>query len=55
MILVVAVLANHSPRTHIYRSQHDTILGDLIRHMAKTLRLVIILTDDAIKYTYIWP
>ena len=45
-------LANHSPITW-YKLQHETILADLNRCMAKT-HLVIILTDDAIKYMCIW-
>ena len=54
MILAVAALANHNPRTftaqkHAYKSQHETILADLNQYMTKT-HLVIILTDDAIKY-----
>ena len=40
--------------THIGKSQHETILADLNRYMTAT-RLVIILTDDAIKHTCIWP
>ena len=44
-------IGNHSPRTHKYKSQHETILADLNRYMAKTLHLLIILTDDAFNYT----
>ena len=54
MILAAAVLASHSPRTHIRKSQHLAILADLNRYMAK-LCLVIILMDDAIKNTCVWP
>ena len=54
MILAATVLANYSPRTP-YKSQYKTILADLNWYKAKTLCLVIILTDDAIKYTCIWP
>ena len=35
------------------KSQHETILADLNQYTAVT-RLVIILTDDAIKHTCIW-
>ena len=41
-------------KEHAYRSQHETILADLNRYTTAT-RLVIILTDDAIKHTYAWP
>ena len=50
-LIAPAVLAYHSPRTCI-KSQHETILADLNRYMTTT-RLVIILTDDAIKHTCI--
>ena len=50
-ILAAAVLANHSPS----KSQYEAILADLNQYMAKTLRLLIILMDDAIKYMCIWP
>ena len=50
MILAAAVLVNHSTRTWV-QSQHKTILADLNRYTAKTLCLLIILTDDAINYT----
>ena len=36
------------------KSQHETILADLNRYMTPT-RLVIILTNDAIKHTCVWP
>ena len=39
---------------HPYESQHETILADLNRYMTAT-RLVIILTNDAIKHTCVWP
>ena len=54
MILAVGVLVNHSPK-HACKSQHQTVMSDLNRYIAKTLRSVIILTDDAIKYKCIWP
>ena len=53
MILAATVLANHSPEVAAYKSQYETILADLNQYMAKTLDLVIILMDDAIKYTCI--
>ena len=47
--IAAAVLANHGPRTHIQvSSQHETILADLNQYMAKTLCLLITLTEDAI-------
>ena len=39
---------------HSYNSQHETLLADLNRYTA-AMHLVIILTDDAIKHTHIWP
>ena len=55
MILAPAVLANDSPRTCIYsKSQHKTTMPDLNWYMATT-HLVIILKDNAIKHTCIWP
>ena len=54
IILVAAVLASHSPRTYIYKSQHEIIMADLNRYTAKTLYLLITLMDDVIMYTYIW-
>ena len=50
MILATAVLVNHSTRACI-QSHHKTILADLNRYTAKTLCLLIILTDEAINYT----
>ena len=52
-ILVAAVL-QITTQEHTYKSQRETILADLNWYTAKTC-LVIILMDDAIKYTYIWP
>ena len=40
---------------HTYKCQHGTILAGLNWYTAKTLCLVIILMDNAIKYTCIWP
>ena len=53
-MLTPAVLANHSPQMHTYKSQHETILADLNENMT-AMHLVIILTDDAIKRACIWP
>ena len=39
--------------TYVYESQLEIILADLNRYMVAT-HLVIIVMDDAIKYTYIW-
>ena len=52
-ILAAAVLSNHS-QEHAYKSQQKTTLADLNQYTAK-MCLVIILTDDGIKYTCIWP
>ena len=38
----------------VYKSQHETILANLNRYTAKTLCLVVILMDDAIKHMLIW-
>ena len=51
MILTAAILANHSSRTCIEVSTWNH-LGWL---HGKTLHLLIILLDDAIKHTCIWP
>ena len=40
--------------THISLNQHETILADLNWYMG-TMRLVTILTDDAMKHICIWP
>ena len=53
-ILAEAMLANHT-QEHAYKSQHETILADLNQYTAKTLCLVIILTNDSFKYMCIWP
>ena len=48
-------ISKSQPRNmHIHKSQHETILADLNWYTAKT-SLVIILMDDAIKYTCFWP
>ena len=39
---------------HAYRSKHETILADLNRYTTAR-RLIIILMDDAIKHTCVWP
>ena len=54
-ILAAAVLANHNTQKLACKSQLEIILSDLNWYMAKTLCLVIILMDDPIKYTWIWP
>ena len=54
MILAAAVL-HITDKKHAYKSQYETILADLNRYMAKTLRLVISLMDDAINYMCMWP
>ena len=46
----VLITAQENP----YKSQHETILADLNRYTTAT-RLVIILTDDAIKHACVWP
>ena len=48
-ILTAPVLANHSPRTYI-KSSWLIWIGN-----GKTLHLLIILMDDAIEHTCIWP
>ena len=41
-------------QVHAHKSQHETILADLNQYKA-AMCLLIILTDDAIKQTCIWP
>ena len=52
-VVAATTEAEAEKNTHIHKSQHETILGDLNRHTAKTLLLLLILADDAIKYTCI--
>ena len=54
-ILAAAVLANHSPRTFIYISLNMKPSWLTCIGTQQQRPLVIILTDDAIKHTCIWP
>ena len=51
--ILAAAVWQITAQEQTYKSQHEIILADFDRYMVKTLSLVIILTDDAIKYTCI--
>ena len=54
-ILGAAALATRiTAKEHACKSQHETILADLNWYTTKTLQLLIIVTDDAIKYVYMY-
>ena len=53
-LIAPAVLANITAQENAYKSQHETILAELNRYTTAT-RLVIILMDEAIKHTCVWP
>ena len=55
IITLAAAVWQITAQEQTYKPQIEIILADFDRYMVKTLRLVIILTDDAIKYTCIWP
>ena len=50
---LITILA--ATQEHTHKSQHESILDDLNWYMARTLCLLTILTDDAMKYKCIWP
>ena len=54
---MAAVLANNGPRAYvcICKSKHKITMANLNQYMAKTLPLLVILMDDAIMFTCIWP
>ena len=55
-ILATAILLN-TAQEQAYKSEYETTLADLNQYTTATHLIlgVIILMDDAIKYTCIWP